>query len=56
MKVDFVTENEDGSADIMLNDISAEELRVLVQEGLISILKREIDRLDDEQKNKDVKE
>jgi hypothetical protein len=56
MKVDWVTENEDGSADIMLSDISPEELRVMVQEGLISILKKELDRLETEKPKKVVEE
>lgn len=44
MKVKFIEEKEDGSANIQLDDISAEELRILVQEGLIAILKREIEK------------
>jgi len=56
MEVEFVNENEDGSADIMLNNISPDELRILVQEGLISILKKELDRAEAEQQKKVVKE
>lgn len=50
MNVVTVKENEDGSADVELQDISAEELKLLIQEGFISLLRKAIDMA--EEKNK----
>ena len=50
MKVVTVKENEDGTADVELQDISPEELKLLIQEGFISLLRKAIDMA--EEKNK----
>lgn len=42
MKVVTIKENEDGSADVELQDITAQEMNALVQEGFISLLKKAI--------------
>ena len=50
MKVVTVKEHEDGTADVELQDISPEELKLLIQEGFISLLRKAIDMA--EEKNK----
>lgn len=40
MIVDNIVEYDDGSAMVQLNNITKEELQMLVQEGMIALLKR----------------
>jgi len=50
MEVTVLKENEDGSVDVQLDNIEPRMLQLLMQEGLISILTREIKRLEEEKK------
>jgi uncharacterized small protein (DUF1192 family) len=50
MIVECVKENEDGSADVILRDIDERMLQLLIQEGLIALLTKEIARLEKEKK------
>jgi len=50
MIVECVKENEDGSADVILRDIDERMLQLLIQEGLITLLTKEIARLEKEKK------
>lgn len=50
MEVEVIEEHEDGSATVMLKDIEPRMMQLLLQEGLISLMKREIDRLEKEDK------
>lgn len=38
MRVTLVKEHDDGSADVQLDDIEPETMRVLLQEGFLAIL------------------
>jgi hypothetical protein len=50
MIVECVKENEDGSADVILRDIDERMMQLLIQEGLCSLLTKEIARLEKEKK------
>ena len=50
MEVEMVEEHEDGSATVVLKDIEPHMMQLLLQEGLIALLQREIDRLEKEDK------
>lgn len=50
MIVEVIAEHEDGSADVLLKDIDERMLQLLIQEGLISLLTKEIARLEKEKK------
>lgn len=50
MEVTVLKENEDGSVDVQLDNIEPRMLQLLMQEGLIFILTREIKRLEEEKK------
>lgn len=50
MIVEVISEHEDGSADVLLKDIDERMLQLLIQEGLISLLTKEIARLEKEKK------
>jgi hypothetical protein len=50
MDVEVIKENEDGSADVILNNIEPRMMQLLLQEGLIAIMTREIARLEKENK------
>ncbi len=50
MRVVTVKEHEDGSADVELQDLSPEEVRLLMQEGFISLLRKAIDKAEQEKK------
>ena len=50
MIVECVKENEDGSADVILRDIDERMLQLLIQEGLIALLTKEIARLEKEKR------
>jgi hypothetical protein len=50
MIVREVTENEDGSADVILEDIEPRMLQLLLQEGFIAILNKQLVQLEKEKK------
>jgi hypothetical protein len=50
MEVVVVDEHEDGSATVMLKDIEPRMMQLLIQEGLITLMTRELDRLEREDK------
>ena len=50
MEVEMVEEHEDGSATVVLKDIEPRMMQLLLQEGLIALLQREISRLEKEDK------
>lgn len=50
MIVECVKENDDGSADVVLHNVDERMMQLLIQEGLISILTKEIVRLEKEKK------
>jgi hypothetical protein len=50
MIVECVKEHDDGSADVVLRDIDERMLQLLLQEGLCSLLTKEIARLEKENK------
>lgn len=51
MIVETVEEHEDGSATVVLTEISAEEQRLLISEGFLSLLKKYIAQEEEESKN-----
>lgn len=48
MKVKYVVENKDGSANIEIEDISEEEQRLLMEKGLNQLLKDYIDSVEND--------
>lgn len=50
MEVKVVEEHEDGSATVILENIEPRMMQLLLQEGLISLMKKEIERLEKENK------
>ncbi len=50
MEVEVVEEHEDGSATVVLKDIEPRMMQLLLQEGLISLMMKEIARLEKEDK------
>jgi hypothetical protein len=50
MQVEVVEEHEDGSATVVLKDIEPRMMQLLLQEGLISLMMKEIARLEKEDK------
>lgn len=44
MNIELVKENEDGSADYLITNMSKEEQEFLIQKGLIAALQEYIDR------------
>lgn len=44
MKLTVINENEDGSVDVQLEDMSPEMHQIILQEGLIAILQKEIEK------------
>jgi hypothetical protein len=50
MDVRLISENEDGSADVILENLEPRMIQLLLQEGLISLLGKELDRLEKENK------
>lgn len=50
VELEVVKENEDGSIDVILNNIEPRMLQLLMQEGLISLLHKEIERMEKENK------
>jgi ribosome biogenesis SPOUT family RNA methylase Rps3 len=43
MRVVTIKEHEDGSADVELQDMTPEEMNLILQEGFISLLKKAIE-------------
>lgn len=50
MIVEVIAEHEDGSADVLLKEMDERMVQLLLQEGLISLLTKEIERLEKEKK------
>ncbi len=50
MIIDCVKENEDGSIDVVLRNMDERMVQLLLQEGLCSLLTKEIARLEKEKK------
>jgi hypothetical protein len=50
MKLTVIRENEDGSADVQLDNIEPRMLQLLIQEGFIAILSRQLDALEKEKR------
>ena len=50
MELEMVEEHEDGSATVVLKNIEPRMMQLLLQEGLIALMTREIDRLEKEDK------
>jgi len=50
VELEVVKENEDGSVDIVLSNIEPRTLQLLLQEVLISLLHKEIERMEKENK------
>lgn len=50
MILEVIAEHEDGSADVLLKDMDERMVQLLLQEGLISLLTKEIERLEKEKK------
>jgi len=50
MELEMIEEHEDGSATVMLQNIEPRMMQLLLQEGLISLLTKEIAKLEKEDK------
>ena len=50
MKLTVIRENEDGSADVQLDNIEPRMLQLLIQEGFIAILSRQLDVFEKEKR------
>jgi len=50
MEVKLIEEHEDGSATVLLENIEPRMMQLLLQEGLISLMKKELERLEKENK------
>ena len=50
MIVRSVVEHEDGSADVVLEDIEPRMVQLIMQEGLISLMTKEIERAEKEKR------
>lgn len=50
MEIEVIEEHEDGSATAVLKNIDPRMMQLLLQEGLISLLTKEIARLEKENK------
>lgn len=50
MKLTVINENEDGSVDVQLEDMSPAMHQIILQEGLLAILKKEIDKAEKEKR------
>jgi hypothetical protein len=46
----FLNENEDGSVDVQLENLDPRMMQLLLQEGLLSLLTKELNRLEKENK------
>lgn len=45
MKIELLQENEDGSADIQLNDVEPHLMQIILQTGLLKILEDTLDQM-----------
>lgn len=50
MKLTVIRENEDGSADVQLDNIEPRMLQLLIQEGFVAILSRQLDVFEKEKR------
>lgn len=50
MKLTLLKENEDGSADVQLEDIDAPTMQLLLQEGFLSLLKKSLELAEKEKR------
>jgi ribosome biogenesis SPOUT family RNA methylase Rps3 len=50
MIVKTIKEHEDGSADVELQDMTPEEMQLIMQEGFISLLKKAIEYQKEQEK------
>lgn len=50
MELKVIEEHEDGSATVVLENIEPRMMQLLLQEGLISLMKKELERLEKENK------
>lgn len=50
MDIEIIKENEDGSADVVLNNIEPRMMQLLIQEGFISLLKKSLDLAEQEKR------
>jgi hypothetical protein len=50
MELEVVEEHEDGSATVILKDIEPRMMQLLLQEGFLSLLTKELARLEKEEK------
>ena len=50
VEVKVIEEHEDGSATVVLENIEPRMMQLLLQEGLISLMKKELERLEKENK------
>lgn len=50
MKLTVIRENEDGSVDVQLDNIEPRMLQLLIQEGFIAILSRQLDVFEKEKR------
>lgn len=50
MKVQEVKEHEDGSATVLIEEMTPQEVQVLIQEGFKAMLLRYIDEMEEENK------
>jgi ribosome biogenesis SPOUT family RNA methylase Rps3 len=50
MEIEVMEEHEDGSATVMLRDIEPRMMQLLLQEGLISLLTKEIEKAEAEKR------
>jgi ribosome biogenesis SPOUT family RNA methylase Rps3 len=50
MIVKTITEHEDGSADVELQDMTPEEMQLIMQEGFISLMKKAIEYQKEQEK------
>lgn len=50
MNLKFLNENEDGSVDVQLENLDPRMMQLLLQEGLLSLLTKELNRLEKENK------
>lgn len=50
MKVSTIIEHDDGGADVMLEDVTPQEMELLVQAGFTQLLKEYIERMEERRK------
>jgi hypothetical protein len=50
MKVTLIKENEDGSADFQLDNVSPQQMQLIIQTGMIKLLEDAINKAEKEKK------